>query len=417
MAPPRAAAAAGGRGARHKRPPRRLEAGLSPRPSRNRRSQGPVPRRRRGRPGASPGALVAQPGAAPSTIEVISFCPTEVVESTPADAAGALAAAVPGRLALVLVTGVEDHALLAAFGEQFGLHRLAVEDVAHTHQRPKFDEYQDQDFIVMRAPDADGRTTQQVCLFVAPGRVICFLERPLPALDAVRERIRQRRPRLMEGGADYLAYAVIDLVVDLHFPVVEDYERRIDEQEDAIFADPRGVDVAVIHELKRDLAAWHRMSWQMRDVIVRMLGEEIPTLSQSTRLHLRDCLDHARQVVDLTEAVRDRAAGLLDLYLSVMSNRMNEIMRVLTVIATIFMPLSFIAGVYGMNFDRAASRWSMPELGWAWGYPFSLGLMAATAAGLLYYFRRQGWFGGRGSANRVEHPGPGGGSGPGGGGN
>lgn len=374
---------------------------MSVRPSRKPRTHGPAPKRRRGRPGAPPGTLAPRADAAPSSIEVISFAADGVTESAPPDASAARAAAVPGRLALVVVTGVEDHALLASFGEHFDLHRLAVEDVAHTHQRPKFDEYEDQDFVVLRAPDADGRTTQQVCLFVAPGRVLCFLERPLAALDAIRERIRQRRPRLMEGGADYLAYAIIDLVVDLHFPVVEDYERRLDELEDAIFAGPQRVEVAVIHELKRDLAAWHRLAWQTRDVIVRMLGEEIPTLSQTTRLHLRDCLDHARQVVDLTEAVRDRAAGLLDLYLSVMSNRMNEVMRVLTIIATIFMPLSFIAGVYGMNFDRAASRWSMPELGWAWGYPFSLGLMAATASGLLYYFRRQGWFGGRG---RREAP-------------
>lgn len=368
---------------------------MSVRHSRKSRTQGPAPRRRRTRPGAPPGTLAPRPDAPPSTIEVISFSLDTVEESRPADPAAASAAAVPGRLALVVVTGVEDHAVLGAFGEQFGLHRLALEDIASTHQRPKFDEYEDQDFVVLRVPEPDGRTTQQLCLFVAPGRVLCFLERPLPALDAIRERIRQRRPRLMEGGADYLAYAIIDLVVDLHFPVVEDHERRVDELEDAIFASPQRVEVAVIHELKRDLAAWHRLAWQTRDVIVRMLGEEIPTLSQTTRLHLRDCLDHARQVVDLTEAVRDRAAGLLDLYLSVMSNRMNEIMRVLTVIATIFMPLSFIAGVYGMNFDRGASRWNMPELGWAWGYPFSLGLMAATAMGLLYYFRRQGWFGGR----------------------
>ncbi|MBM4131588.1 magnesium/cobalt transporter CorA [bacterium] len=379
---------------------------MSPRHHRSRRTGGPAPRRRRGRPGAPPGTLAPRADAAPSTIEVIAFGPDGVFETAPADTAAAGADAARGRLALVVVTGVEDHATLASFGEQFGLHRLAIEDVAHTHQRPKFDEYEDLDFIVLRVPDADGRATGQMCLFVAPGRVLCFLERPLPALDAVRERIRQRRPRLMEGGADYLAYAVIDLVVDLHFPVVEEHERRVDEQEDAIFADPRQVDVAVIHELKRDLAAWHRLAWQTRDVIVRMLGEEIPTLGQNTRLHLRDCLDHARQLVDLTEAARDRAAGLLDLYLSVMSNRMNEIMRVLTIIATIFMPLSFIAGVYGMNFDRAVSRWNMPELGWAWGYAFAVGLMAATTAGLLYYFRRQGWFGGRGRAASPQEGGP-----------
>lgn len=382
----------------------RLEARVSPRPNRSRRTGGPAPRRRRGRPGAPPGTLAPRADAAPSTIEVIAFGPDGVFETAPADADAARVDAARGRLALVVVTGVEDHALLASFGELFGLHRLAVEDVANTHQRPKFDEYEDQDFVALRVPDADGRATRQLCLFVAPGRVLCFLERPLPALEAVRERIRQRRPRLMEGGSDYLAYVIIDLIVDLHFPVVEEHERRVDEQEDAIFADPRQVDVAVIHELKRDLAAWHRLAWQTRDVIVRMLGEEIPTLGQTTRLHLRDCLDHARQLVDLTEAARDRAAGLLDLYLSVMSNRMNEIMRVLTVIATIFMPLSFIAGVYGMNFDTGASRWNMPELGWAWGYVFAVGLMAATAAGLLYYFRRQGWFGGRGRINAGEQP-------------
>jgi magnesium transporter len=369
---------------------------VSQRSNRSARTGGPAPKRRRSRPGAAPGTLAPRPDAAPSIVEVISFCLSEVIESAAADAKAARALTAPERLSWIIVTGVEDHTLLDGFGREFDLHLLALEDVANTHQRPKFDEYTDQDFVVLRVPDADGRTTQQVSLFVAPGVVLCFLERPLPALDAIRERIRQKRPRLMEGGADYLAYAIIDLVVDLHFPVVEEYDRRIDEQEDAIFANPRRVDIARIHELKRDLSAWHVLAWQTRDVIIRMLGEEIPTLSQTTRLHLRDCLDHARHNVDLTEAVRDRATGLLDLYLSVMSNRMNEIMRVLTIIATIFMPLAFIAGVYGMNFDTSRSPWNMPELGWAWGYPFALGLMASTAGGLLFYFRRQGWFGGKG---------------------
>jgi magnesium transporter len=370
------------------------EARVRSRSVRSARTHGPAPKRRHGKPGAPPGTLPPKPDARPSLVEVISFCLQEVTEGTAADAAAARALALPGRVNLIVVTGVEDHALLEGFGEQFGLHRLALEDVAHTHQRPKFDEYEDQDFVVLRVPDPEGQTTQQICLFVAPELLICFLERPLPALDAIRERIRQKRPRLMAGGADYLAYAIIDLVVDLYFPVIDAYDKRIDEIEDTIFSSPRRVEVPVIHEMKRDLAAWQRIAWQTRDVILRMLGEEIPTLSQTTRLHLRDCLDHARQVADLNEAARDRASGLLDLYLSVMSNRMNEIMRVLTVIATIFMPLAFIAGVYGMNFDTGKSRFNMPELGWAWGYPFALSLMAATAAGLLIYFRKQGWFGG-----------------------
>ena len=370
--------------------------------NRSARSHGPAPKRRRDRPGAAPGTLAPRPDAAPSRIEVVSYCLAEVGESPAADAAAARALTKPDRVNWIIVTGVDDHALLAGFGEQFDLHRLALEDVAHTHQRPKFDEYADLDFIVLRVPEPEGRTTQQMCLFVAPDQVLCFLERPLAALDAIRERIRQQRPRLMEGGGDYLAYAIIDLVVDLYFPAIEEYEQLIDHQEDAIFANPRRVDVAHIHELKRDLAAWHRLAWQMRDVIIRMLGEEIPTLTETTRLHLRDCLDHARQVADLTEALRDRAAGLLDLYLSVMSNRMNEIMRVLTIIATIFMPLAFIAGVYGMNFDTSRSPWNMPELGWAWGYPFALGVMAATAGGLLYYFRRQGWFGSGDHPSRMD---------------
>ena len=375
---------------------------MSSRPARSTRSRGPAPRRRAARPGSPPGTLAPQQGAAPSLVEVISYCPEAVDEGAAVDAAAARALARPGRVSLIVVTGVEDQRMLEGFGDQFGLHRLAMEDVAHTHQRPKFDEYEGQDFVVLRVPDQDGATTQQICLFVAPGLVICFLERPLPALDAIRERIRQKRPRLMAGGSDYLAYAIIDLVVDLYFPVIDAYEKRIDEVEDAIFTNPRRVQVPAIHDMKRDLAAWQRISWQTRDVILRMLEEEIPTLSQTTRLHLRDCLDHARQVADLNEAARDRAAGLLDLYLSVMSNRMNEIMRVLTVIATIFMPLSFIAGVYGMNFDTGRSRWNMPELGWAWGYPFALGLMAATTAGLLYYFRKQGWFGGGDGKDRED---------------
>ncbi|MFW6079520.1 MAG: magnesium/cobalt transporter CorA, partial [Gemmatimonadota bacterium] len=189
-----------------------------------------------------------------------------------------------------------------------------------------------------------------------------------------------------------LAYAIIDAVVDHYFPVLERYGERLEAVEDRVVVEPERELITAIHTIKRELMALRRGIWPLREAVNVLLREPLEPVSEGTRLYLRDCYDHTIQVIDLIETYRELASGLLDVYLSSASNRLNDVMRVLTVIATIFIPLTFIAGVYGANFNPEASPLNMPELNWYWGYPFMLGLMLAVAAGLVIYFRRRGWF-------------------------
>ena len=210
----------------------------------------------------------------------------------------------------------------------------------------------------------------------------------------MRERLRNGRGRLRSASADYLAYALIDAVVDGYFPVLETYGEMVEDLEHEVISDPGTDAITRIHTLKRDLLVLRRAIWPQRELLSTLLREDTPFIGADTRIYLRDCYDHAFQLMDMVEIYREVVTGLVDVYLSSVSNRMNEIMKVLTVIATIFMPLGFIASLYGMNFDRDVSPLNMPELGWYWGYPFALAVMVAVAGGLMLYFRRRNWIGG-----------------------
>jgi magnesium transporter len=207
----------------------------------------------------------------------------------------------------------------------------------------------------------------------------------------VREHIRNTRGQIREAGADYLAYALLDAMVDSYFPILEEYGERLETLEDAIITRPDHHTVARIHAAKRDLLTLRRAIWPQRETFNTLLRDVIPLITDETRLHLRDCYDHTVRLIDLVETYRELGSDLMDVYLSSVSNRTNEIMRVLTVIATIFIPLTFIAGVYGMNFDPDTSPWNMPELNWYWGYPFALTLMTTVIVGQLVFFWRRGW--------------------------
>jgi magnesium transporter len=209
----------------------------------------------------------------------------------------------------------------------------------------------------------------------------------------VRERIRHRRGRICEGGADYLAYALLDATTDAYFPVLEDFGEGIELLEQAVIAQADSSLIGRIYGMKRDLLNVRRAIWPQREVINGLLRDDSGLVSDQTKVFLRDCYDHTVQLIDTVETYRDIAGGLIDVYLSSVNTRLNEVMKVLTIIATIFMPLSFITGLYGMNFDRTVSPWNLPELGWKYGYPFALGLMLLIALGMLIQFRRKGWLG------------------------
>lgn len=350
--------------------------------------------RRRTAPGSAPGTLVSDPNAPRPKIRLMSFGPGHFAED---EIIGV--ESLPGRIGKdginwIDISGLGDAGIITRLGEMFGLHRLALEDVLHVHQRPKVEEYGDQLFVVFRMLDPEGKDpSEQVSLFLRPGLVITFQEKSGDCFDNVRNRIRHGRGQIRAMGADYLTYALLDAVIDHYFPVLEAYDSRLDDMTETVLRRPRETIVRELHLIKRELFNLRRIIWASREMINNLMRADVPVLKSATMPYLRDCYDHCVQLMDMLEMQREVAASLFDIYLSSLSNRLNEIMKVLTMIATIFIPLSFIASLYGMNFDTKASPWNMPELRWAFGYPFSLALMALTAGGLIWWFRKRGWSG------------------------
>jgi magnesium transporter len=288
------------------------------------------------------------------------------------------------------VEGVHEVALLEQFAQAFGLHPLVIEDIANTSQRPKLEDYGDYLYIVVRmlswhAPTREA-VSEQVSLILGPDFVLSFQEGlEGDAFDPIRERLRTAKGRLRREGADYLVYSLIDAVVDGYFVVLErlgEEIERLDEQ----LAGSRTVGVArAIQLLKREMIYLRRAVWPLRETINGLLRAESTLVRPSTAVYLKDVYDHTVEVIDTVETDRDVLTGMLENHLSLLTTRLNEVMKVLTVIATVFIPLSFITGIYGMNFRH------MPELEWPWGYPLVLAVMAAIGAGMLVYFWRKRW--------------------------
>ncbi len=345
------------------------------------------------------------PGTAPGTVEVTGP-PTEPVRAlyveygldtlTEADLGdpGDLPEVTPELTQWLDVEG-HDASLINQLGQRLSIHPLALEDVVHVGQRSKSEEFDNAVFVVMNHFFVDGGSgeigREQVSLVIQPDVVLSVRERRSDLFEPIRGRLRLGRPRIRGGGTGYLAYALIDTVVDHLFPVLESIGDRLEEIESSLLDDPSPVDVAALHQLRSQLLIIRKSVWPLREMLSGLYRSSEDVFSEETRLYLRDVVDHAAMAVDIVETQREMVSSLMDLYLSTVSNRMNEIMKVLTIIATIFIPLSFIAGLFGMNFERSASPWNMPELGWYWGYPFALAVMAAVAIALLVYFRRKGW--------------------------
>jgi magnesium transporter len=370
------------------------EAGSAAVPHKHRR------RRRRPAPASAPGSLAIDPEAPKPHLRLVHYGPEHADER----AAGSTAE-IPALLARPGITwidliGLGDAATLEAIGELLGLHPLTVSDLAHPHQRPKIEPFERYLYFVTRmhrveTDPAAGREPEPEQLSIVLGRnwVLSVQERDGDCFDPVRARIRAGKGRVRGQGPDYLAYLLLDAVVDQFFPLLDQLSDRIELLEDEVFEriDPQVP--ARIHGLRRELFGLRRSVWPQRDAINTLLRDEFPQVRPETRIYFRDVYDHCVQIIDTVDTHRELAQGTLDVYLSAMSNRMNEVMKVLTIIATIFIPLTFIVGVYGMNFDADVSPWNMPELRWHYGYPASLALMAAVSGGMLLYFWRRGWLG------------------------
>ena len=348
------------------------------------------------RPGTAPGDLTPPPEAerVPVSLSIMDFDSGELVERSDCSLDDARAVFRSPRATWLHVQGTPSEELLRAIGDAYGLHPLALEDVLHTGQRPKVETYEQQLFAIVGAPEhrGEGVVTTQLSLFLGDTWLVSFHPGHEDPFGPVRQRVRRTGSRIRQRGVDYLFYALIDTAVDLTFPVMEALGERIEALEMTVFDDPSREALDEIHRLKRELVVLRRSLWPQRDALNGLVRDEHEALAAETRPYLRDCYDHTVHALDLVESYREMASSLLEVYLSSLSNRMNEVMKVLTIIATVFIPLSFIVGVYGMNFDTGASPWNMPELGLRYGYPLLWLVMLAIVAGMLIWFRRKGWF-------------------------
>jgi magnesium transporter len=287
------------------------------------------------------------------------------------------------------IDGVHDAALLSVIGERFGLHGLVIEDIANTNQRPKIEEFDQYLFIAMKMitfdEEAKELVAEHVSLVVGAGYVLAFLENEGDVFQPIRQRIASGKGRIRKMKSDYLAYALMDAIVDNYFAVLEDLGDQIDDIEEEVVESPTVQTLRTMHRLKRELIFLRRSVWPMREVVNTILRDESELVCDETRIFLRDLYDHSIHVIDTVETLRDIVAGMLDVYLSSVSNKLNQVMKVLTVMSSIFIPLTFVAGVYGMNFKY------MPELEMSYGYPAVMVGMLIVAVGLLAMFRRKEW--------------------------
>jgi len=347
-------------------------------------------------PGTAAGTLVQADIAEEDllTIRLIDYNASEIIIHDNVEAAECQDYMKHDSVTWVHVQGHPTEAALHALGDSFQLHLLALEDVLNTGQRPKIDSFDDQLFIVMNLPmmREDILEVSQVCFFLSKNSLVSFCASNFTPFEQILKRLQDTGSRLRARSTDFLLYSLLDEVIDEGFPVLEQIGQQLEELEEHILFNTSDDTLSKIHILKRELIILRRAIWPQREVINQLLRDDYPLVQVTTLLYLRDCYDHTIQVVDLLETYRELTAGMLDIYLSSVSNRMNDIMRVLTVIATIFIPLTFIVGVYGMNFKQDAGPWSMPELSWPYGYLMVWVIMFSIAGSMLAFFRRRGWF-------------------------
>ncbi|NJM98520.1 MAG: magnesium/cobalt transporter CorA [Phormidesmis sp. RL_2_1] len=356
--------------------------------------------------GMIPGTLVIDDDASPTKMTLIDYSAHSAIRqelSAPEEAAEHLDTE---SISWIDLQGLGNEDALNRLGRVFQLHPLVLEDVVNVPQRPKIEYYHDQVLIITRMmmmapPKKEGSqhgaphfTSEQISFVLGKNYLLTVQEElNQDCLDPVRNRIRQNVGRIRQQGADYLAYALLDAVIDAYFPVLEAYGEYIESLEDEVIFNPTRSTVQKIYQVRRNLMALRRSIWPQRNALNQLIRDGSSDLiGQEARVYLQDCYDHVVQVLDIVETYRELTANLMDVYLSSVSNRMNEVMKILTVISSIFIPLTFIVGLYGMNFNPDVSPWNMPELEAYWGYPLCWAGMIAIALSLSYYFWRKGWF-------------------------
>jgi magnesium transporter len=342
--------------------------------------------------GLPPGSLVhvGEQRVAKSEITIVDYDASQVTERVVAEITECRAFRDTPTVTWINVAGIHDISILQQLGECFEIHPLVMEDILNTYQRPKLEEYDNYLFLVLKslslAPTTGEVEVEQISLILGKNTLITFEEAPAGAFDSVRQRIRNERGRIRAAGADYLAYCLLDAIVDNYFIVLESLAGRIEELEDELVSNPSRDVLQRLHDLKRELIFLRKSVWPLREVLAVLQRSDNGLIQSSTVVYLRDVYDHTIQIMDTIESLRDVVASMHDTYLSSISNRLNEVVKVLTMWGTIFIPLTFLAGVYGMNFKY------FPEISWRYGYAAFWIASIMVAVFMLSYFRRKKWF-------------------------
>jgi len=345
-------------------------------------------------PGTAPATLMPREGSKTSRITLIQYDQESILEADFDSLEELLTKFDPKKVNWIDIDGLNDITLMRKLGERFNIHPLALEDVLNTTQRPKVEHFTDHFFIVSEMiyfGDADELSIEQLSMFLGDGYLITLQEEcGHDVFETVRARLRSGRGFARKMKADYLAYALLDATVDHIFPVLEVVGDSIEDVEEELLDKPTRASLRKLYESKRVLLQLRRAAWPQREIFNTLMRDETGLIGRETQIFLRDCYDHTTQIIDMIESYRDLTAGLMDLYLSSLGFRTNEIMRVLTIVSVIFIPLTFLAGVYGMNFDTEM-KWNMPELHWPFGYAYFWFICMAIVGGMLVFFKRKKW--------------------------
>ncbi|PKL39899.1 MAG: magnesium and cobalt transport protein CorA [Spirochaetae bacterium HGW-Spirochaetae-1] len=346
---------------------------------------------RKGKIGLPAGTLlhVGEQKAAEVRITLIDYNQNDLHEQEISDVRDCIPFLKTEGITWINVCGLHDTTVIESIGNIFGLHPLILEDILNTNHRPKIEDYDDYIFTVLKMIDYDMEKDEiqieQYSIILGSNFIITFQEQSGGVFNIIWDRVRSSKGRLRKMGLDYLHYSLLDVIVDHNFLLLEKIGERIEDIEEELTTDPTPTTLQSIHRLKREMIYLRRSVWPLREIIGFLQRTESHLISDSVMPYLRDVYDHTVQVIDTIETFRDMISNMLDIYLSSMSNRMNEVMKVLTIISTTFIPLTFIAGVYGMNFKF------MPELETPLGYPVIMGIMFFIGIGMVIYFRRKNW--------------------------
>jgi len=339
-------------------------------------------------PHTRPGTIIIPPSALPPLLRVTCWSPDQIVDKHNVTLGQIRELRGKYPVMWIEAAGLGDAQLIEELGEFLGLHRLSLEDMVTIPQRSKVEDFPNHLFAITQIPSYNGDLdTEQVSVFVGKGFVLSWHERPGTCFDIIRKRLQVTRGTTRSSAVDYLFYALLDAVIDSYFPVLEKVGEVFDDLDDKVEVDSDPAMIALMRALRHDVRQLRRIVWPLRDAIDDLVRSPPPMVSDETLIHFRDCHDHAVQIMDTLENYRDAGSDLRDYYATAISNRMNETIKALTIISTIFLPLTFIAGIYGMNFRY------MPELDWKYGYLFSWALMACVAIGQLWFFWSRGWIG------------------------